>query len=389
MPASASPASPWPGRLRRAAWTLLSWCGVTACTTVMFATLPRHAAVAGIGAYVAPALLMALPVLLWRRRPEALVPLMLLGWVAVVAVEVTWPLGYLKVAADDLAVALVAATRSRRAAAALAVPTLGAHLTVAALFAHGPALLSTATSVVLAFAAALATGLSARQRREHAAALHAQATSRAVTAERLRIARELHDMVAHSIGVIAIQAGVGARVIDSQPAKARDALTAIEGTSRETLAGLRRMLGALRQAEPGETAAPAPLDPVPGLADLDRLAATTGNAGVRVEVRWEGGRRALPPEVDAAAFRIVQEAVANVVRHARADECRVTVGYRDGDLTIEVVDDGRGSGGGEGGFGIVGMRERAGLLHGTLDAGPRPEGGFRVAARLPVPAAAR
>jgi signal transduction histidine kinase len=210
--------------------------------------------------------------------------------------------------------------------------------------------------------------------------------------ERLRIARELHDMVAHSIGIIAIQAGVGRRVIETQPAEARNALTAIEATSRETLAGLRQMLGVLRRAEPGPGRGP--LESAPGLADLGRLAATTRDAGVRVELRWLGPRRPLPADIDLSAFRIIQEAVTNVVRHAGTGHCRVTVDCREEELGIEVTDEGHGGappaeGPGErGGFGIDGMRERARLLGGELTAGPRAEGGFRVAARLPVPAAA-
>ena len=122
-------------------------------------------------------------------------------------------------------------------------------------------------------------------------------------------------MVAHGIGIIAIQAGVGRRVIDTQPAEGCNALTAIEATSRETLAGLRQMLGVLRRAEPGSGHGPSAS--APGLADLGRLAATTRDARVRVELRWLGPRRPLPADIDLSAFRIIQEAVTNVVRHAR------------------------------------------------------------------------
>ena len=133
-------------------------------------------------------------------------------------------------------------------------------------------------------------------------------------AERLRIARELHDMVAHSIGVIAIQAGSGRSVFDARPGEARDALAAIEATSRETLSGLRRMVTGLRRAEPGPGPGQAPLGPAPGLADIDRLAATARDAGVQVEVDWHGSREPLPADIDISAFRIIQEAVTNVVR---------------------------------------------------------------------------
>lgn len=232
-------------------------------------------------------------------------------------------------------------------------------------------------------------GHSVRQSREAASVARTQATEQAITAERLRIARELHDMVAHSIGIIAIQAGVGSRVIGTQPEEAGKALRAIEETSRETLAGLRRTLVALRQADPQG------LDllssaPAPGLADVERLAAATATAGVRVEVCWSGERRPLPADIELSAFRIAQEAVTNVVRHAGTGHCRVSVGYGDEELSVEVVDEGRGvTGPAPGrGFGLVGMRERVGLLHGRFEAGPRPGGGFRVAAVLPLPAPA-
>ncbi|ONK11673.1 Sensor histidine kinase DesK [Streptomyces sp. MP131-18] len=199
----------------------------------------------------------------------------------------------------------------------------------------------------------------------------------------------MHDTVAHSIGIIALQAGAAARVVETQPARAREAMLTVEKVGRETPSGLRRMLGALRQAdqEPGPPQAPA--RPAVGLADMERLAAATTAAGVRVHVEWRGTRRPLPADIDLAAFRIVQEAVTNVVRHAGADSCRVRLDYGEQELAIEVADRGRGGGTGtDTGFGLVGMRERVALLRGRFTAGPRPEGGFLVAARLPVPVTA-
>ncbi|WP_052440926.1 sensor histidine kinase [Streptacidiphilus anmyonensis] len=254
--------------------------------------------------------------------------------------------------------------------------------------------------MLLILALAQLIGGSIRTRRIFAAASRAQATEQAITEERLRIARELHDMVAHSIGIIAIQAGVGSRVLDSQPEEARAALQAIEATSRETLSGLRRTLVALRQADPAPGSLLAPLAPAPGLDDVDKLAATTTEAGIRVDVAWHGERRPLPGDIDLSAFRIVQEAVTNVVRHSGARSCRVSIDYGAEQLALEIVDDGRvggplggphsthGSGAGSG-FGITGMRERVSLLHGEFGAGPRPEGGFRVTARLPLPRGGR
>jgi len=185
-----------------------------------------------------------------------------------------------------------------------------------------------------------------------------------------------------------MQAGAAARVLDTQPERAREAMRAVEETGRQTLSGLRRMLGSLRGTEPGHEA---PLHPMPGLADVDELASATTAAGVGVNVCWRGRRRALPPEVDLSAYRIIQESLANVVRHADTRSCEVSVDYRDAEVAIEVTDPGRGGKSGSvtgTGYGLVGMRERVALLHGFFTAGPHPDGGFQVTARLPAPATA-
>jgi signal transduction histidine kinase len=206
---------------------------------------------------------------------------------------------------------------------------------------------------------------------------------RAVTEERLRIARELHDVVAHSMSIIAVQSGVGVHVLDSQPEEARKALVAVEATSRQALVEMRRLLGVLRQeAEPRGSLAPAP-----GLAEVEALAAEVARAGVRVEVRIEGTPAELPAGLDLSAYRIVQEALTNVVRHAGPATARVAVRYALDRVAVEVVDDGRGgelAGQDHGGHGIAGMRERAALYGGSLEAGRLPGGGFRVAATLPL-----
>jgi signal transduction histidine kinase len=214
---------------------------------------------------------------------------------------------------------------------------------------------------------------------------------RAVTKERLRLARELHDVVAHAMSVIAVQSGVGAHVASTQPEEAAKALSAIEATSRAALEELRRLLGVLRQdSEPQGD-----LTPVPGLADLDSLLAEVSKAGLGVRLRVEGTPSQLPAGVDLSAYRIVQEALTNVVKHAGPARAQVTVGYRDQEVTLEVTDDGRGVGAlaGDGragvGHGLIGMRERVAAFDGDLDAGPRPGGGFRVAARLPLAAERR
>jgi signal transduction histidine kinase len=234
-----------------------------------------------------------------------------------------------------------------------------------------------------------------RKRREYLGALREQRAARAIVTERLRIARELHDSVAHSIGIITVLSGAAARVVDTKPEQTRQALTGIETTSRQTLLELQRMLGALRRAEPDDAMPQAaPLAPAGSLADVPQLAERTADAGVRVHVTWRGEQRPLPPEIELSAFRIIQESVTNVVRHSRARTCRVAVGYEPREVTIEVVDDGDDGLGGPGrprhstaggsGFGLLGMRERVTLLSGQFSAGRRPEGGFRVTARLPA-----
>ena len=228
-----------------------------------------------------------------------------------------------------------------------------------------------------------------RQGHAHADALRSQAELQAVTAERLRIARELHDMVAHSIGVIAIQAGTGRRVIDTQPAEARNALSAIEAASRETLSGLRRMLGALRRTEPQGMPGLAAPNPAPGLADLDRLAATTMDAGIQVDVQWQGQRYPVPADIDLSAYRIVQEAVANVVRHSGASSCRVLIDHR-GPGAVHRGNRRRPRRGHR--RRRIRHRRHARANHPAgrpARRGPRPGGGFRVAARLPVDAGAQ
>ncbi|MFJ9608773.1 sensor histidine kinase [Kitasatospora sp. NPDC101176] len=245
------------------------------------------------------------------------------------------------------------------------------------------------------FAVAWVFGGVYRKRGEYLEALQEQTAARVVMAERLRIARELHDSVAHSIGIITVLSGAAARVVETKPEQTRQALTGIETTSRETLLELQRMLGALRRAEPDDaTPQAAPLAPAGSLADVPQLAERTAGAGVRVQVTWRGERRPLPPEIELSAFRIIQESVTNVVRHSRARMCRVAVGYEPEGVTIEVVDDGddglggpgrpRPSAAGGSGFGLLGMRERVTLLSGQFSAGQRPEGGFRVTARLPA-----
>jgi signal transduction histidine kinase len=274
-------------------------------------------------------------------------------------------------------------------------------ITVTMILAHARQIPTGSTggpAVVAAFALIIAwmTGYSVRQRRLYAQLLQHEAASSAVAEERLRIARELHDVVAHSMSVIAVQAGYGQYVIDASPADARDALGAIQATSRDALEEMRRMLGVLRQQD----AAPArgrphsaPLAPAPGLGDLERLIQRTRGAGVEVSLERSGRVRAVPAGVDLSAYRIIQEALTNVVKHAGGGaRCTVSLGYGETVLEVRVADDGgrplvlagnvpvtAGTG-----HGLIGMRERAHLCGGEFNAGPLADGGFQVAATLPL-----
>ena len=202
----------------------------------------------------------------------------------------------------------------------------------------------------------------------------------AVEAERMRIARELHDVVAHNVSVMTIQATAASRILANDPEAALDALASIERTGRETVDEMRILLGVLR-----ERGADEPFAPQPGLAELDELAERVRSAGLPVEVVVEGRPRTLAAGLDLAAYRIVQEALTNVLKHARGAQAGVTVRYTDTALELEVVDNGSGNGGGGGaGNGLVGMQERVAMYGGQLEMGRRHEGGWVLRARLPV-----
>src|SRR3954469_19265296 len=208
---------------------------------------------------------------------------------------------------------------------------------------------------------------------------------RAVAREQARIARELHDVISHNVSVMVVQAAAGADVFDAEPSRARSALTSIEATGREALSELRRLLGVIRTDD--DEAPGASLAPQPGLEQLTRLLDQVRGAGLAVSLTIEGPRPPVPPGVDLAAYRIVQEALTNTLKHADASEAGVSVRYSGAELAVDVRDDGggRGATGRSGGRrGLTGMRERAALYDGELVAGPRPEGGFVVSARFPL-----
>jgi signal transduction histidine kinase len=202
----------------------------------------------------------------------------------------------------------------------------------------------------------------------------------AAAEERVRIAREMHDVVGHSVSVMVVQAGAERLALGEERPATREALLAIERTGREALAEMSRLLGVLRKEGEGLALAPRP-----SLAQLDALVQTVRAAGVPVELRVEGDQTDLPPSVDVSAYRIVQEALTNVVKHAGPARATVVVRYGGRAVEVDVTDDGEGSVKGNAvGYGLAGMRERVALHGGTLDASSLSDGGFSVKARLPL-----
>jgi signal transduction histidine kinase len=261
-----------------------------------------------------------------------------------------------------------------------------------------------ATDNIIAVAIAWVLGDSVRSRRAFAAGSALQAEQRrrfeaeraqkSITEERLHIARELHDIVAHSLSVIAIQSGVGRHVLDTQPEEARKALAAIETTSRSALTDLRWVLGVLRSNDPDGPS----LDPAPGMADIDRLLGECRAAGLEVSYHQSGQAIPLTPSMDLCLYRIVQEALTNVTKHAGTAQAAVDVTYEVAAVAVSVVDEGALHRNGavlpadqdheaKAHHGIVGMRERTAMYGGTLIARPRSGGGFEVQARLPISSA--
>jgi signal transduction histidine kinase len=236
-----------------------------------------------------------------------------------------------------------------------------------------------------AYIAGLTLQAEERQRRE------VERVEQSIAEERLQIARELHDIVAHSLSVIAIQSGVGRHVLDLQPEEAGKALAAVEMTSRSALVELRRVLGVLRHDDSDKPS----LTPAPGIDDLDQLLVQFRAAGVPVELRQRGTIVRLLPSMDLSVFRIVQEALTNVTKHAGGASAKVDISFEDDAVVVSVVDDGSTlvnsnnsilDSGDEARahHGIIGMRERAAVFGGSLTAGPRQGGGFEVRAWVPI-----
>jgi signal transduction histidine kinase len=387
----------WLRRLRANPWWFdsalaLTAAGLTTAFFVFYPTaqgLPRGRFILGCGLV----LLHTLPLVARRRFPLAVLATVVASGVAFVALDlppdILWlaiPVAVYSVAAyGDRWVALAGLVVAE---AGLAVVQLTPGRTGASTWVGNMGFLAAAWLLGHFVGVRRVYVLQLEERTAELEQARQELARRAVVEERLRLARELHDVVAHAMSVIAVQSGVGAHVADTQPKEAAKALAAIEATSRAALEELRRLLGVLRQEDEPQ----GDLAPVPGLADLDSLLAEVAKAGLAVKLQVHGTRPSLPAGVDLSAYRIVQEALTNVVKHAGPARAQVVVGYRDQEVTVEVIDDGRGavtsvSDGRVGtGHGLIGMRERVAAFSGELEVGPRLGGGFRVAARLPLAA---
>jgi signal transduction histidine kinase len=321
----------------------------------------------------------------WRRRHPVLSLVLVTGAAVVVSgsSQFTGVLPYLTI----LALYAVAAYGTRREAviglAVVAVSFVALHMGGV----PDLAVVDVATSVAVC-AAATAIGDAVRQRRAYQRGLLAAAearaevaSQRAVTEERLRIARELHDVVAHSMALIAVQAGVGAHLLRDDPESAQRALAVIAETSRNALTQTRSVVGLLRSTD-------GPQWSMPGLVSLDALVQGVRETGLEVDVTIEGPTRTLPAMVDLAAYRVVQEALTNAVKHAPHRPVTIRITYTPEALLVDASAPGTGDAGevlpGVPGFGLIGLRERARLVGGRLDAQPVGNGGFRVNAHLPT-----
>jgi signal transduction histidine kinase len=333
---------------------------LVACAPVAFRTVNPLAALVGVsaGSYLALA----------TFKPQAMVIL-----------PVGLVLYTVAVTGTRLRTAIVALVSFKLTVIAMAVFPAGSHTI------FKMEVLEKVALVLLPLLVGEAVRMNCEYKREKAAQLERDADHR-IEQERLRIAREVHDVVAHSMVAINVQAGVAAHLLDRRPEAARDALHDIKRVSGDALRDLRATLGVLRTG----TDEPVPTRPAPGLDGLDELAGRLRAAGIDVGVTVRGGRdgRALPSALEGAGFRIVQEALTNVLRHSGARSARVDVAVGPHGLAIEIVDDGPGevvaaetAGSGNG---LRGMRERAAAVGGSLEAGPREGGGWRVAARLPL-----
>jgi signal transduction histidine kinase len=369
-------------------WRLyLADAAVAVAVTVAYLNLaaidegpPLFAGPAWLGWVVAAG--VGLPLALRRRWPLAVLAAVLAALTVASLLDITRE-PYLPAAFALYAVGLLCPIRTASVALGAALLVAAGGLFVAQVVVTPseavPGAAELALLVGLFGAGAWAAGVLNRRRRAEAALAHERGRAEAVAAERLRIARELHDLVSHNLSLIAVQAGTANHVAAEHPDRALGVLRDIEATSRRALAEMRSMLGILRHGgEPG-------CGPAPGLVDLAGLAEATRAAGLPVELEQLSAVDAPvdpPAGVQLAVYRIVQEALTNVARHAGPARCIVRIHLTTDQVSVEVLDDGHGAGTAEPGHGLIGMRERVSLYGGTLRAGTRPGGGYAVRATL-------
>ena len=330
----------------------------------------------GLG--TAPFVLVALgcaPLVVRRRWPIAVLVAVSLTSIASAWVDHSQDLAFALVVAAYTAAAYVDRERFVRISVPVAVGAAVAGTVIADPHTNWVEVLVAATFTT---GLPMLLGRISYNRRRRIAAEQERAARDAVMQERARIARELHDVVAHAMSVMVVQAGAARRVMDDDPAAAKGAIARIEATGRDGMAEMRRLIGILK-----EDAAEAERTPQPGLADLDGLLETVRASGVGVELITEGEPRALSSGLDLTAYRVVQEALTNVMKHAGPAHARVLLRWMAVALEIEVADDGRGPTTPAGGQGLIGMRERVALFGGTLSSGARPGRGFELRATLP------
>jgi len=315
------------------------------------------------------------------RRRWPLVTLGIVGATAVAYLARGYPYGpillFLVFATFSAALRLPV-RRSLPASCALMVGAFAAHLYYLdqdRWFTDGLALTAVSSAWLLV---PWAVGTVLQGRREAVMRIREEARRQTAYEQRLQIARDVHDVVGHGLAVINMQAGIALHVLEKRPEQAAVALDAIKRTSKEALEELRATLAVYRSGDP------APRRPAAGLGQLDALVAATAESGLTVDLDVTGDPVELPAAIDLAAYRIVQESLTNVLRHAGPAMATVRIRYEPGALVLDIADDGRGHGTTPPGHGIAGMRERAAALGGTLDAGPRVGGGFAVHASFPV-----
>ncbi len=342
--------------------------------------------------------LMSLP-LVWRRqRPVPVLGVTMAAFMAYHLFEFPQSPPGLGPLVALYSVAAHCKPRTVAIAASVALPALTLFLALGVAFSDQLEPVDIVTNLIL-LGVIGTVGITLANRRARTAALEERAARLeqereerarlAVIDERARIARELHDVVAHNVSVMVVQAGAARRVLPTRPGEAEEALVSIEATGRQALTEMRRLLGVLRT----EDEAAGVLEPQPSLGQLEVLLASVREAGLAVDVTTEGEPRPLPAGVDLTAYRIVQEALTNILKHAGPARASVVLRYDDGAVEVGVSDDGRGIAadpaivnGANGGHGLVGMRERVALFGGRLHAGPRRGGGYLVTARLPIDA---